>query len=215
MTGVTVMPEWFQQESIEGVLNNLTRARVNAVAASPCVMERGGEKTRLLDRSLWGKRVQFGGPLPDDAPRLPDGRVPPRRLANNGSLASPHILAYVNALTRDLLGTYPDIDGFRHGWPEDPPYFLDGVFLQAARLQFWANAGYRRGRVQEAARRLDRCGSGRSPDIIRRHQPVYVLIHGYGSVRNFKARAATALKASRHGSGSTATATSAIKSWRR
>jgi len=91
-----------------------------------------------------GYRVQFGGPVEDDQPRLPDGRIPPKRLANNGSLASPHIRAYTHALLRDLCRAYPDIDGIRVDWPEYPPYLLDSVFLDfgshaeqaAARLGF-------------------------------------------------------------------------------
>ena len=76
-----------------------------------------------------GYRVQFGGPVEDDRPRLPDGSIPPRRLAKNGSLASPHILAYEHALIRDLCAQYSDLDGLRFDWPEYPPYFLDSVFL--------------------------------------------------------------------------------------
>jgi len=76
-----------------------------------------------------GYRVQFGGPEEADRPRLPDGSMPPRRLAKNGSLASPHIRDYIHALTRDLCRAYPDINGFRYDWPEYPPYFLDDVFL--------------------------------------------------------------------------------------
>ena len=76
-----------------------------------------------------GYRVQFGGPVDDDRALLPDGRIPPRRLAKNGSLASPHILDYEHALLRDLIRNYPDIDGIRVDWPEYPPYFLDSVFL--------------------------------------------------------------------------------------
>jgi hypothetical protein len=76
-----------------------------------------------------GYRVQFGGPREDDAPRLPDGRIPPRRLAKNGSLASPHIVAYEHALVRDLCRQYPDLDGLRFDWPEYPPYLLDDFFL--------------------------------------------------------------------------------------
>lgn len=76
-----------------------------------------------------GYRVQFGGPAEDDRPRLPDGRIPPRRVANNGSLASPHIRDYTAALIRDLCRAYPEIDGIRVDWPEYPPYFLDDAFL--------------------------------------------------------------------------------------
>src|SRR5262245_49280840 len=76
-----------------------------------------------------GYRVQFGGPTDEDRPRLPDGRLPPRRLAKNGSLASQHIIGYTSALIRDLCRTYPDIDGIRFDWPEYPPYLLDDLFL--------------------------------------------------------------------------------------
>jgi hypothetical protein len=76
-----------------------------------------------------GYRVQFGGSREDDRARLPDGRIPPRRLANNGSLASPHIRAYTQALLGDLCRAYPEIDGVRTDWAEYPPYFLDDLFL--------------------------------------------------------------------------------------
>jgi hypothetical protein len=89
-----------------------------------------------------GYRVQFGGAEDDDLPRLPDGTVPPRRVDKNGSLASPHIRNYTQALIRDLLRVYPDIDGIRPDWPEHPPYLLDSAFLD-----FSAHA-------QAAARRL-------------------------------------------------------------
>ncbi|MCP5110076.1 MAG: hypothetical protein GY953_04500, partial [bacterium] len=207
--GVTVLPEYIQTESIDGVLDHLVSdVGATAVATSPYVMAPADEKTgnreppidagagavRLLDRPLWGKRelfvktaasyepdkrfyeglryqppppteltreqggiirdfiraaqarhlqvyfqvqaaippgyrVQLGGPLDEDKPRLPDGSVPPRRLAKNGSLASPHIRAYTNALLSDLCAAYPDLDGIRVDWPEYPPYLLDSVFL--------------------------------------------------------------------------------------
>ncbi|MCH2387572.1 MAG: hypothetical protein MK240_05145 [Opitutales bacterium] len=75
-----------------------------------------------------GYRVQFGGPIEDDKPLLPNGKEPDQTLDNNGSLASPHILDYGTALTADLLQNYPDIDGIRIDWPEIPPYFLETVF---------------------------------------------------------------------------------------
>src|SRR5438105_11194733 len=76
-----------------------------------------------------GYRVQFGGPTDDDRPRLPDGRLPPKRLAKNGSLGSKHISEYTQALIRDLCRVYPDIDGIRFDWPGYPPYLLDDFFL--------------------------------------------------------------------------------------
>ncbi len=74
-------------------------------------------------------RVQFGGPIEDDIPTLPDGRTPERRVSRNGSLASPHIQEYVHALIRDLFDQYPTLDGLRFDWPEHPPYLLDSAFL--------------------------------------------------------------------------------------
>ena len=76
-----------------------------------------------------GLRVQFGGPVDDDRARLPDGSIPTKRLDKNGSLASPHIVDYGEALIRDLMTQYPDIDGIRCDWPEYPPYFLESTFL--------------------------------------------------------------------------------------
>jgi len=207
--GITVMPEYYQTEGIDAVLDNLVHvAGATAVTTSPYVLaeadaETGGREppddagagaVRLLDRPLWGKRelfvraapsfapqaelyhglryqpppptdltrsdgrivqqfvraaqgrhlkvylqvqaaippgyrVQFGGPTDDDQPRLPDGTIPRRRLAKNGSLASPHIRDYLAALLRDLVRVYPDVDGFRIDWPEYPPYFLTDALL--------------------------------------------------------------------------------------
>ncbi len=76
-----------------------------------------------------GYRVQFSGLRDDDQPRLHDGTIPQRRVDKNGSLASPHVIAYAKAMLADLAAQYPEIDGFRVDWPEYPPYFLDALFL--------------------------------------------------------------------------------------
>ena len=39
-------------------------------------------------------RVQFSSLTSDDMPRLPDGSLPRVRIDNNGSLASPDLIAY-------------------------------------------------------------------------------------------------------------------------
>jgi hypothetical protein len=68
--GVTVMPEWFQHEGVEPVLDRLQRIGATALATSPYVMaacadgEGGREppadgdagRVRPLDRPLWGRR---------------------------------------------------------------------------------------------------------------------------------------------------------------
>jgi hypothetical protein len=207
--GITVLPEFFQNEGVEAVLDNIVRrAGATAIATSPYVMapapegqgsreppiDAGAGKVRLLDRPLWGRRelwvrtapsfaperslyaglryapatpdalseaeggvvaaairaarerglevhlqvqaaippgyrVQFGGPEVEDRPLLPDGSAPTVRVDNNGSLASPHILAYTQTLLRDLIRAYPDIDVLRLDWPEYPPYSLDALFF--------------------------------------------------------------------------------------
>ena len=207
--GVTAMPEFFQNEGVDAVLDNLQCcAGVTAIATSPYVMapmpdgtgsreppiDAGAGSVRVLDRPLWGRRelwvrtapsfrpnqrlydglryqpaspdaltdaegavvertirsakargleihlqiqaaippgyrVQFGGPVDEDRPRLPGGEAPAERVDNNGSLASPHILAYTQALLRDLVEAYPEVDVLRLDWPEYPPYALDAVFF--------------------------------------------------------------------------------------
>jgi len=243
--GITVMPEFIQTETVNGLLDNIQRrTRATAVATSPYVMEPAAEgeggreppidagagSVRLLDRPLWGKRelfvrtapsfaperrryqglryqpseptaltrdqgplvgqfveearrrglkvyfqvqaaippgyrVQFGGPVEDDAPRLPNGEIPQRRVDRNGSLGSSHILDYGTALLGDLAAAYPGVDGFRIDWPEYPPYTLDdwfldfsshakaaagGLGLDADRLQWEAQGLYQKLRAGDA-----------------------------------------------------------------
>jgi len=80
--GVTLMPEYIQNEGVDGVLDRLRASGVTAVATSPYVMEPADEKTgsreppddsgagnvRLLDRPLWGKRELFVRTAPSYAP---------------------------------------------------------------------------------------------------------------------------------------------------
>ena len=81
--GVTVMPEHFQVEGVEAVLDNLQRrACVTAIATSPHVMapmpdgeggreppiDAGAASVRRLDRPLWGRRELFVRTAPSFAP---------------------------------------------------------------------------------------------------------------------------------------------------
>ena len=83
--GVTVMPEFYQHESISGVLDKLTGlAGVTAVTTSPYVMEAvadgdgqreppidaGAGKVRLLDRPLWGRRELWVRTAPSFTPEI-------------------------------------------------------------------------------------------------------------------------------------------------
>ena len=76
-----------------------------------------------------GYRVQFGGPVEADMPRLPDGSLHAHRVDKNGSLASPEIVAYTTALIRDIAAAYPMIDALRIDWPEYPPYDFKSWFF--------------------------------------------------------------------------------------
>lgn len=63
-----------------------------------------------------------------DRPRLPNGELPPGRLADTGSLASYDIRDYNRTYLKDLLQHYPQIDGIRIDWPEAPCYTWGEVF---------------------------------------------------------------------------------------
>jgi hypothetical protein len=76
--GVTVMPEWFQCEGIDAVLDNLQAAGASALVTSPYLMRivAAGEgarepppdgeagAVRPLDRELWGKRETWVSTAP-------------------------------------------------------------------------------------------------------------------------------------------------------
>ena len=79
-----------------------------------------------------GYRVQFGGPDPEDQPRLPNGQTAEGRVDKNASLASPEVIAYGQALIRDLIRAYPNIDGIRIDWPEYPPYAFESLFFDCS-----------------------------------------------------------------------------------
>lgn len=112
-------------------ISDLTREKGPIVGKFITAAKRRGLKVYLQIQAAIppGYRVQFGGPLPEDEPRLPDGVAARGRVDRNGSLASPHIREYGAALVRDLCEAYPDIDGFRIDWPEYPAYSLDSIFL--------------------------------------------------------------------------------------
>lgn len=73
--------------------------------------------------------VQVPGKHDEDMPNLPNGEYPRHRMVHTVSVASDDARAYVAARVKDLLTSYPDIDGLRHDWPEHPPYRLGDAFL--------------------------------------------------------------------------------------
>jgi hypothetical protein len=73
--------------------------------------------------------VQVPGKHDEDMPKLPNGEYPRHRMVHTVSVASDDARAYVCARVKDLLTSYPDIDGLRHDWPEHPPYRLGDAFL--------------------------------------------------------------------------------------
>jgi hypothetical protein len=83
--GITIFPEFFQNEGVDAALDNLVRrAGATAITTSPYVMapapegqgareppaDAGAGKVRLLDRPLWGKRELSVRTAPSFAPDL-------------------------------------------------------------------------------------------------------------------------------------------------
>ena len=98
-----------------------------------------------------GYRVQFGGPLEADMPRLPDGSLHTNRVDKNGSLASLEIVSYTTALIRDIAAAFPMIDALRIDWPEYPPYDFRAWFFDFS--VHAVNAAIERGYDVEVMRR--------------------------------------------------------------
>lgn len=112
--------------------------------------------------------VQPPGLREEDTPRLPDGRIPPGRMAATGSLASPAIRAYNRAYARDLFAAYPELDGLRVDWPEYPCYRLDEAFQDfGAPVAAWAEArGFDFARLRDEIGRLYRTLHGGLTDAL-------------------------------------------------
>jgi hypothetical protein len=126
-------------------------------------------RARGLQVYLQVGAVQPPGLRLEDKPRLPDGRIPEKRMAETGSLASPAIRAYNRAYVRDLFEHYPEIDGLRVDWPEYPCYKLDEAFQDfGAPVEEWAMArGLRYPELRESVLGLYRYlhGSLRNEDL--------------------------------------------------
>jgi hypothetical protein len=85
--------------------------------------------------------AQPSGLRDEDRPRLPDGTVPPNRMADTASLASEAVRAYNRAYVRDLTAAYPEVTGFRPDWPEYPCYTLGEVFQDfSPHVEQWCRA---------------------------------------------------------------------------
>lgn len=85
--------------------------------------------------------VQPSGLRDEDRPRLPDGTIPPDRMADTASLASAAVQSYNTAYVRDLLEEYPNVTGFRPDWPEYPCYTLGEVFQDfGTHVENWASS---------------------------------------------------------------------------
>jgi len=123
----------------------------------------GAAKARGLAVYIQTSATAPPGLRDEDRPRLPDGRLPARRMADTGSPASPHVRAFNRAWARDIFAQYPEIDGIRPDWPEYPCYTLDEAFQgfeEPARV--WAEEhGFSFTRMQQDVGAFHRHLSGR------------------------------------------------------
>ncbi len=187
--GVTLLPEYFQSESVNGVLDNLqSRAAATAVTTSPYVMQladsqsgfreppvdAGAGQVRLLDRPLWGKRELWVRTAPSFRPdlRLYHGlryQPPPA----NGLTAEhgPVVEQFLQAARSRGLKVYLQVQaaippGYRvqFGEPEleDIPRLPDGS-IPKRRLS--ANGSLASPHIREYAHALIRDLCRRYPDI--------------------------------------------------
>jgi len=113
------------------VPDELTHAEGARIAAAIATAKRRGLQVHLQVQAASppGYRVQFGGPVAEDRPLLPDGSELPGRVDANASLAAPAVRDYLCALLRDLARAYPDVDAIRLDWPEYPPYALGAALF--------------------------------------------------------------------------------------
>jgi len=96
-------------------------------------------RDRGLDVFLQIPAARPSGLRDEDRPRLPDGEIPPGRMADTASLASPAVRAWNRSHVADLLRQYPDVTGFRIDWPEYPCYTWGEVFQDfGEHVQTWA-----------------------------------------------------------------------------
>lgn len=94
--------------------------------------------------------------LDQDKPRLPNGEMPTRRMANVACLASPRVEDHIGRYVRALLDSFPSITGLRIDWPELPCYTLGETFqdFSASTEQFAMRTGFNFTEIRAAAQRL-------------------------------------------------------------
>lgn len=152
--GITVMPEYYQYEGIDSVIENLLgRAKATAVTTSPYVMKEstaergqreppidaGAGKVRLLDRPLWGKQELYVETAPSFIPDSTLYRGMEYQPAMPSALTHEHgsiVCRFLEAAKESGLKTYLQVQaaippGYRvqFGGPsvEDLPRLPDGA----------------------------------------------------------------------------------------